>query len=65
MPSHYLEYLLNEKDTVQAYRMYYVLDKPFVKWKNRPVPEWYLEGKEIASRLFSDYSKLRMEQPGP
>lgn len=26
---------------VHQYRQYYILDKPFAKWKKTPVPEWY------------------------
>ena len=31
------------KDVIQGYRNYYIAKKShFVKWKNRPIPEWYI-----------------------
>lgn len=28
-------------DTVEKYRLYYIHDKPFVKWTNRETPYWF------------------------
>ena len=38
------EYCKIKNDPISAYRNYYIKEKKdFVSWKNRPVPEWYLE----------------------
>jgi hypothetical protein len=41
MPDHY-----KEKDPISSYRNYYRGDKSsFAHWKNREIPEWFLNGK--------------------
>lgn len=42
MPSENLQRILSCKDPVEAYRLYYVLDKAhFCKWTGRSVPLWF------------------------
>jgi Pyrimidine dimer DNA glycosylase len=36
----------NKFGTVHNYRLYYVMDKPFAKWKNGNIPEWYVDMKQ-------------------
>lgn len=42
MPAENLQRILSCKDVVEAYRLYYVLDKAhFCKWTGREVPLWF------------------------
>jgi hypothetical protein len=41
MPVENLNRILTCTDVVEAYRLYYILDKPFAKWNFREVPPWY------------------------
>lgn len=38
-------------DTVHNYRLYYVMDKPFAKWKNGNIPEWFVDMKQECAKL--------------
>lgn len=43
------DYCRIDGDPIRAYRLYYVIGKPFVTWMNREVPKWYVEMKNIAN----------------
>lgn len=37
-------------NSIMSYRKYYIEDKSrFAKWKNRPIPQWYMEGLKNAN----------------
>lgn len=40
MPDHY-----KNENVVTAYRNYYIGEKHFARWKNRPAPDWFIAGK--------------------
>lgn len=41
MPAENLKRLLDTEDVVDAYRLYYNLDKPFAEWRYSEKPYWY------------------------